>query len=238
MIAWNITDRVARLTLARPEARNAISIAGWDALAEAARALAVADPAVVVLASDVPGSFSAGADLTDLYALRDDVAARIRFREAMRGAIDALATLPMPVIAAVDGGCYGAGVALALAADLIVAGDHAIFATTPAKLGIGYPGADVARLIARVGQGQAARMLLTADPVDADEAHLIGLAELRGADAQALAGRIATLAPTALRLLKRTIADPAAADGDAGFDAAFGGDEFAARLAAFRERHR
>lgn len=235
MIAWTVTDRIARITLSRPETRNAIAIAGWDALAEAARELATSDVAVAVLASDVPGSFCAGADLTHLAKLATDQAARVRFRQAMRGGLDALAALPMPLIAAVDGGCYGAGVALALTADLIVAGDGAIFATTPAKLGIGYPGTDVARLIARVGQGGASRMLLTAEPIDADEAHRIGLAELRG-DAEDVAVRMASLAPGALRLLKRTIADPT--DTDAVFDAAFGGTEFVERLTAFRERRR
>ncbi len=235
MIAWTITDRIARITLSRPEARNAIPIAGWDALAGAAREVAASDATVAILASDVPGSFCAGADLTDLAILATDEPGRVRFRQAMRGGIDALAALPMPLIVAVDGGCYGAGVALALAADLIVAGDGAIFATTPAKLGIGYPDIDVAHLIARVGRGQASRMLLTAEPIDTDEAHRIGLAELRG-DAGQVAGRMANLAPGALRLLKRTIAHPV--DGDAAFDAAFGGSEFTERLTAFRERRR
>lgn len=235
MIAWNLIDGIARITLSRAEARNAIPIAGWDALAAAAREVAASDAVVAVLASDVPGSFCAGADLTDLAVLATDEPARVRFREAMRGGIDALAALPMPLIAAVDGGCYGAGVALALAADLIVAGDGAVFATTPAKLGLGYPDADVARLIARVGRGQASRMLLTAEAIDADEARRIGLAELRG-DAEVIARHMASLAPGALRLLKRTVADPTG--GDAAFDAAFGGSEFTERLTAFRERRR
>ncbi|HWK34748.1 enoyl-CoA hydratase/isomerase family protein, partial [Sphingomonas sp.] len=195
-----------------------------------------------ILASAVPGIFSAGADLAELGTLPNDPPARGAFRRTMAEGIEAIAALPMPAIAAVDGGCYGAAVALAIACDLRVAGDGAVFATTPARLGIGYPGSDVARLIARIGQGQAARMLLSADPICADEAHRIGLAELRapdaGAAARALAGRIAALAPGAVAQLKRTIADPLSPRVAPDFEAAFGAAEFAERLAAFRERAR
>src|SRR5206468_11547968 len=63
--------------------------------------------------------------------------------------------------------CFGAAIALVLACDLRVAGDGASFASTPAKLGLGYPREDVARLIAQIGKGNAARMLFTGEIVDA-----------------------------------------------------------------------
>lgn len=240
MIRVSRQGAVATLALHRPEARNAVSIAGWHALAEAAGDLAASDARVVLLVSDTPGIFSAGADIGAFEALRADAGARTEFREAMRAAIEALAALPMPCIAVVDGGCYGAAVALALACDLRVAGPDAQFATTPARLGIGYPRADVARLVAAIGRGNAARMLFTGDPIDAAEAHRIGLVELRGTDAGALAhmlaGRIAANGPHAVRLLKRTLDRPDDPALDSAFDAAFGGAEFAEGLAAFRER--
>lgn len=241
MIAWHRTDAIARITIDRGGARNAITLKGWDALMQAARDIAASDAHVVVLAAG-GAAFSAGADLSEMATLADDAGARTRFRLAMRGAIDALAALPMPLVAAVDGGCYGAAVALVLAADLIVVGDGASFAITPAKLGIGYPGEDVARLVARIGAGQASRMLLTAQAIDADEAWRIGLAQYRAADAAVAAASltegIAALAPSALRLLKRTIADPLAPGAAGAFEAAFGGPAFAKRLAAFRARQR
>lgn len=242
MIALRREGAVATIALDRPAARNAISGAGWNELARIARSVADDDCAAVVLRSDAPGVFSAGADLGEMAALATDEAARAQFRTTMRAAIDGVAAIPVPVIAAIDGGCYGAGVALMLACDVAVAGDGARFATTPAKLGIGYPGADVARLISRVGRGQASRMLFSAAPVDAGEAREIGLVDVRVPDAATaardLALRIAANSVAALRLLKRTLADPAHAAADAEFDAAFGGADFAERLAAFRARPR
>lgn len=240
MIAVERHDAVAVVRLDRGSARNAVPVAGWHALAGA-----VADAGearAIVITSAVPGIFSAGADIAEFDALIADPAARVAFREAMRAGIDAVASCPVPVVAAIDGGCFGAAVALTLAADIRVAGDGASFATTPAKLGIGYPGADVVRLIAQVGRGQAARMLLSAAAISADEAARIGLVELRAPDAfgaaMALATGIAAHPASAVALLKATLADPAAPDGDARFDAAFGSDAFATALAAFRARRR
>lgn len=241
MIRVEHAGAVATITIDRGGRGNSFSGAGWDALATAAGDLAVSGASVVVLRS-ADTLFSAGADLTEMAALIDDGDARVRFRTRMRAAIDAVAALPMPVVAAIDGGCFGAAVALVLACDLCVAGDAARFATTPAKLGIGYPGADVARLTARIGRGQAARMLLIAAPIDADEAHRIGLADIRaaraGAEAAQIADAIAANASIALRSLKRTLNDPVHPGVDADFDALFGMPEFATRLAAFHARPR
>ena len=95
----------------------------------------------------------------------------------MRAALDALRDLPIPTIASIEGPCYGAGVALAMACDLRIAGRGARFAITPAKIGISYPQEDVHRLVALVGPGQAARLLFTAETIDGAEAERIGLVE-------------------------------------------------------------
>lgn len=233
---------IATITLARAEARNALPVAGWHTLAEAAVEIAASDARAVILRSDVPAIFSAGADIAEFAAFRRDPAAATRFRLAMRRGIEAVAALPMPVIAVIDGGCYGAAIALILACDLCVAGDGAQFASTPAKLGIGYPREDVARLVAQVGKGNAARMLFTGEIVDAADAMAMGLVELRWEEpeplARAFADRIAANAPGAMRLLKATLADPADPALDAAFDARFAGAELAEGLAAFRERRR
>jgi enoyl-CoA hydratase/carnithine racemase len=229
---------VASIALDRAEARNAMPTEAWRALAEAARS--VTDARAVVLRSDVSGIFSAGADVHAFEQLRTDPDLRPRFRIAMREGIEAVAALPMPVIAAIDGGCFGAAVALVLGADFRIAGDGAEFATTPARLGLGYPEQDVARLSALVGRGMASVMLFTGDRLGADEARQVGLAELRasdaGAAADALAATIATNAPNAVRLLKRALGGEQGLD--VAFDAAFGGDEFAEGLRAFRERRK
>jgi len=242
MIETTREGPLALVTLHRPDARNALSIAGWESLAAAVREIAASDARVVLLRSAVPLVFTAGADLGEFELLRQRPIVRTRFRIAMRDAIDGLAALPIPVIAAIDGGCYGAGVALALACDLRVAGAGAQFAVTPAKLGLGYPREDVARLVAQVGKGQAARLLYSAEILEAPEATAIGLAEIATEEAEPLArvfaDRIAANAPVAIRLLKRTLADPDDEALDDAFEARFGSDEFAEGLDSFRNRRR
>jgi enoyl-CoA hydratase/carnithine racemase len=228
---------VATIALARPEAKNALPIAAWQAIAAATRQ--IADARAVILRSDVPGIFSAGADIREFEQLQADPVLRTRFREAMREGIEAIAALPMPVIAAIEGGCFGAAVALVLAADIRVAGLRAEFAVTPARLGIGYPREDVARLEAQVGRGVAAMLLFTGDKLRPDEASKIGLVELKTRNAQqtaeALAAAIAGNAPGAVRLLKRTLRGEQT---DQAFEDAFGGAEFAEGLAAFGQRRK
>lgn len=231
---------VVTIALARGGARNAVSIAGWLALAAAAGQVGAAR--AVVLRSEMPGVFSAGADIGEFPALQAEPAARRHFRSSMCAGIEAIAALPMPVIAAIDGGCFGAAVALILAADVRIAGDGAQFAVTPARLGIGYPREDVARLSAQVGQGRAGELLFTGEAIDADAAARIGLVERRAPDAgeaaNALAHRIAENAPAAIRQLKRALRQPDDAALDTAFEAAFGGDELAEGLAAFQARRR
>jgi enoyl-CoA hydratase/carnithine racemase len=215
---------VARLTLERPEARNAIPAAGW---AELARLLGTVEGRLLVV-SGAGGAFCAGADLGDLAALR---------REEMRSALDALRDLAMPTLARIDGPCFGAGVALAMACDLRVAGPGARFAITPAKIGISYPQEDVYRLVALVGPGQAARLLFTAAAIDGAEAMRIGLVEFHELDEAA----ILAADPQSLATLKRAIR--LAGDGvrvdpeqDRRFDVLLGSEAAALRLEALRRK--
>ncbi|MCW3848765.1 enoyl-CoA hydratase-related protein [Sphingomonas sp. LB-2] len=240
MIRLDRDGHVATITLNRPAARNALPTTGWLQLAETAAEIAAGDARVAILRSEVPVIFSAGADIAEFQRFTGDDPTR--FREVMRAGIEAIAALPMPCIAVIDGGCFGAAIALVLACDLRVAGDGAQFASTPAKLGLGYPREDVARLIAQIGKGNAARMLFTGEIVDAADAHEMGLVELRWEEpeplARAFADRIAANAPGAMKLLKRTLADPSDPALDAAFDACFAGEEFAEGVKAFRERRR
>ncbi|WP_019514980.1 enoyl-CoA hydratase/isomerase family protein [Sphingomonas sp. Mn802worker] len=232
MIRLTIEGTVARIALDRAGARNALPTATWLDLASIVARVPM-EAKVVLLASDVPGIFCAGADLRDLSRLADDVGARGAFRMAMRDGIEAIAALPMPTIAAVQGGCHGAGVALALACDMIVATPAARFAIPPARLGIGYPAPDVARLAARVGKAQAARLLFTAETIDAAEACRVGLVDLN-ADARHVAEQIADNDGEALRLLKRMICDPLLNDHDQSFEDSFASTRFAERVARYR----
>jgi enoyl-CoA hydratase/carnithine racemase len=243
MFELSLDGRVARLTLARAATRNALTTDDWRALPALVEQAMRLKARVILLSSRIDGAFCAGADLRELATLHEDPSARIPFRNVMRAALDSIRSSPIPVIALVDGDCFGAGVALAIACDMRIAGPAACFAVTPAKLGIGYPLEDIARLRALIGDGQAARMMLAADAVKADEAVRIGLAELAGgeADALRLAAAIAANAPSSVAMLKRGLSlasgGQASDEGhDRAFDSAFGGGDFAEGIAAFRAR--
>lgn len=237
--------RIARISLNRAEARNAIRIADWPRLVDAAER-ALADGArVVIIRSAITGIFSAGADLIELEALPGNSEGQRTMRRAMCDALDRLARLPATTIAAIDGGCFGAGVALVMACDLRVVGHMAQFSIPPARLGIGYPQEDIARLVALVGPGQAARLMLTGERIGADEAHRIGLIETVAHSAHGAVGNLAALcaqsSPASVAMLKRAIAAAAAgtrsgAAFDEAFEQAFDGADFAEGIAALRER--
>ena len=232
MIALDQDGGVVRLTLDRPARRNAMATEHWLALADAVARIP-RDAPVVLLRSAAPGTFSAGADLVEVARLHSEPALRAPFRRALRAGVDAVAALPVPVVAAIDGGCHGAAVALALAADIRVAGPYASFALPPARLGIAYPAEDIARLAALVGPGQAARLLFTAEAIDAAEAQRIGLVEMIG-DGTAVAQTIAANDPAALVALKAMLRDPADRTHARTFE-----DSFAsARLGAATKRYR
>ena len=247
MFELSIESGIARLVLNRPEARNAIPADQWSRLAAAADE-AERSGARLLLLSSAGSAFCGGADLGDFPALAADEAGRAGFRRAMRAALDRISGLHIPTIAAIDGPCFGAGVALAMACDLRIAGEAARFAITPAKLGISYPQEDVHRLVALVGPGQAARLLFGALAVDGPEAARIGLVEMCAGDALAevvdeMARAILANSADSLVSLKQGIRLAAAgtrsdAAMDAGFDDLFGADDFARRLAALRSAGR
>lgn len=233
-------DGVARLRLARTEARNAIPAAGWSSLGACAGE-AVERGARLLLVEGDRTAFCAGADLRDFETMYGDTRAAGDFREKMRGALDALAAVPLPVIAVIDGPCYGAGVALALACDIRLAGPGAVFAVTPARMGISFPQEDVARLVAAVGRGIASRLLFTGAAIDADAALQAGLADGRADELDALCSQILENDGAGIAALKRGIALAAAgtvadAEQDRLFDALLASGESERRLAARRRR--
>lgn len=245
MISLVIDGAIARLTLDKPSKRNAFSLADWRSLSAAVAHVATSPAHVLVLLSGVPGSFSAGSDLSEIAELAHDVEGRPVFRQVMRHALDGLAGLPIPTIAAIDGDCMGAGVALALACDIRIGGADARFAVTPAKLGISYPQEDVQRLVCAVGRGQAARLLFEAGVIGAAEAARIGLVEFLASnarsEAQSLASAIALNAPASLQILKAMLVSEDFQTRevfDQAFEQSFASAAFVEGLAAFKGRRR
>lgn len=244
MFELTLDGPVARLRLNRPKTRNAIPARDWALLAhrcgEAARS-----GARLLIMSGTSEAFCAGADLDDFSAFATDPKSATAFRLMMRSGLDAFRDLPIATIAAIEGPCYGAGVALAMACDIRVAAEGARFAITPAKFGISYPQEDVARLVALVGPGQASRLLLGAGTIDSAEATRIGLVEVMTAEIEAaldeLAAAILANSGESIAVLKRGIhlagqgvaCDPGQ---DRRFDGLFGSPDFRERLAALRPR--
>jgi enoyl-CoA hydratase len=212
-VALRIEDRPApsggllrTLTLDRPDKRNALDADHLGQLS-AAFAAAAADEEVRVLVLQAEGSaFCAGYDLSSPFGELAPDGLVVTTMEALRAC-------ELPVIAVVEGPAVGAGLELALAADLRVASDAASFCLPPAKLGIAYGPAGLARLVSVVGTARARRMVFTAGTVRADEAARIGLVDElvpteAGTTARERAGQlaetVATMAPKAVRLMKRT----------------------------------
>lgn len=204
-------DGIATLTLNRPRVRNALNAALLAALTQALRA-ADADPAIraVILAGAGEKAFAAGADIGELNALRGSVdgAAQARSGQSVTRLMEQLRT---PIIAAVNGFALGGGSELALAADIRIASENAVFGQPEVKLGLipGYGGTQ--RLARLVGRGMAMYLCLTGETIDATEALRIGLVQRVVPQAQLLdearriAAAIAAHGPLAVAATKRAI---------------------------------
>ncbi len=218
-------DGVTTLTMNRPEARNALSVAMMSAVQDALDAIAENDKVkLVVLAGAGPG-FCAGHDLRELRANPGKQYYEAVFTQCSR-MMTSIVKLPQPVIARVHGIATAAGCQLVATCDLAVASDQARFATSGINVGLfcSTPAVAVSRA---VGRKPAMEMLLTGDFIDAEEARRIGLvnrvvpaAELDDAVA-ALARRITRHLPLAIGIGKASFyrqvdMDLAAAYRDAG----------------------
>ncbi len=236
-----ITDRVAVLTLSHPARRNALNIALSALLTEAVQA-AVDDPAVgaIVVTGEDP-AFCAGGDLAELAT-----ASAAQLKTVYAGFL-AVAECPLPTIAAVNGAAVGAGLNLALATDLRLAGPRASFDSRFLQLGL-HPGGGYTWMAHRVlGPQGAAAMTLFGEAVDAAEAQRIGLVhrvvdDVVGAAvtmaARAAANRdLAIVTKGTMRLVAGMAAQAAAVEVEVRAQAeSVRSDEFRQRLAALQAR--
>jgi enoyl-CoA hydratase/carnithine racemase len=168
------------ITLARPERRNAITIAMYTALADAIEA-ASDDPSVRVIAIRGEGQdFAAGNDLADFLGALPSERSEIPVWRFLR----ALATCETPIVAAVHGNCVGIGTTMLLHCDLVVAEEGARFSLPFVDLAL-VPEAASSLLLPRLaGRRRAARYLLLAEPFGVDEAIDAGLVSHRAAAGQ------------------------------------------------------
>ncbi|SUA76254.1 Probable enoyl-CoA hydratase echA6 [Nocardia otitidiscaviarum] len=206
MLGVSRDGEVVTIELQRPERRNALNLELVGRLRVAVQE-AAADARVIVLTGQGP-IFSAGADLDGVYS--DE------FLDGLMGMLRTIESVPVPVIAAINGGALGAGVQLALASDLRVLSPDSYIAIPAAKLGISVDRWTVRRLASLIGSGPARTMLLGAEPIPAADAYGFGFANRLGtlADAQAWAKSIAELAPLSLRHMKLVFNDDGTREAD------------------------
>jgi len=165
-------DGVARLTLNRPAARNALSMPLMTAL-EAALAEIEADPAVrVVVIAGAGPAFCAGHDLQEMRGLQADAHA-VLFAQCSR-LMQRIVGLRAPVIARVHGIATAAGCQLVASCDLAIAADTARFATPGVNIGL-FCSTPMVALSRAVGRKAAMEMLLTGEALDAPRAAALGL---------------------------------------------------------------
>jgi enoyl-CoA hydratase/carnithine racemase len=211
---------VSIVSINRPEKLNAINKAVAIALQQAFAAFAGGGQRVAILTGAGGRAFSAGADITDLPELWRCVPG-VGF------------TTDKPILAAVAGWCIGGALVMAMMCDLMVAAESAQFSYPEGKVGI--TGGMIAGLAARIPHKIAMELMLLGEPIGAARAHQAGLVNRivsngeEVAEALALAGRIAQLAPLALATMKRFVNQHVLPQGPAELAA-----RFAAELAAVR----
>ena len=177
LVVAEFADGVLRVTLSRPEKRNALS----DALIAAIGATfeewsARQDVSLAVLIGSGDKAFASGGDLKELDALRGEAKSRA-FADRTRAAFDHIRRFPVPVLALVNGDALGGGAELAMACDHRIALAHARIGFLQAKLNIATAWGGGTDLFTLVGPSRAVRILATAQIFSATEAERLGLVD-------------------------------------------------------------
>src|SRR5215207_11752643 len=202
--------RVARITLNRPQADNAITTEMGALLTEIVEEIAVRTAVrVVILSGAGERAFSVGSDLRQ----RKDMTKEdwLRQRQDFDRTLYTVRQLRKPILAAVNGIAYGGGCELAQSTDFIMASENATFGQPEAMLGLAAGGGSPALLPRLLPPGKALQMLMTGDPISAREAYRLGMVneihrqtELMEA-AHRIADKIASNSPTAVQAVKRAV---------------------------------
>tara|TARA_Y100000739_G_scaffold227509_1_gene237211 strand:- start:158 stop:949 length:792 start_codon:yes stop_codon:yes gene_type:complete len=203
--------RIARVTFNNPEKRNALGVEGKQRFINVMTELRHDETLRALILTGIGDkSFVGGSNLADMrhYSPAEGHAASTKTHYAC----DAVRTFPVPVIARINGYCFGSGMEIAAAADMRVAADHAKFGMPETRFGI-PSGMEAAILPRLIGWGKAVELVLTGDHINAQEAQRIGflqkLVPYDGLD-EAIEGWIGSLlacGPNAIRVQKRLIND-------------------------------
>jgi len=210
-----VTDGVAVLTMNRPDRLNALSRPMLAAMLEALPRLAASADVGVVVLTGSGRAFCAGGDVKAMAEGREAEGTTLEERaQALRANMEVsrwLHEMPKPTIAMVRGAAAGAGLSLAMACDMRIASDNARFATAFARVGYSGDFGGSWFLTQLIGTAKARELYYTAEILDAEAAHRLGLVNrvVRDADLEkethALAGRMARGPRVALRYMKRNM---------------------------------
>jgi methylglutaconyl-CoA hydratase len=214
LVEAQVEDRIGYITLNRPERRNALSYALVSQLKEVFSAWQ-GDPAVRVVVLRAKGPvFCSGADIEYLqklqdYTLQENLADSLHLMELYL----MMYRYPKPIIAQVEGPALAGGAGLVTVCDLVVATPQATIGYPEARIGF-LPAMVTYFLLRRVGEGWARQLLITAEPIGAEEAHRMGLfnyvvsAEEVANFTRELAMRlVAQTSPTSQEFIRKLIAD-------------------------------
>ena len=199
--------RVAVITLSRPAADNAITTEMGSLLTGILETIAVrVEVRVAILTGAGDRAFSVGSDLRQRRTMtKEDW---LRQRQDFDRTLYTLRQLRKPIFAAVNGVAYGGGSELAQSTDFIIASENATFGQPEAMIGLAAGGGSPALLPRLLPPGRAMQMLLTGDPITAQEAHRLGMVnEIHPQDslmpaARQIAEKIASNSPTAVQAVK------------------------------------
>jgi enoyl-CoA hydratase len=196
-LLYDVRDGVARLTFNRPQARNALTFAMYERLAEICAA-AENDRAIKVMLLMGAGekAFAAGTDISQFRAFKtpDDA---LQYEARIDRVLGALERCPVPTVAAISGACTGGGAGIAAACDLRIAAANARFGFPVARtLGNCLSMSNYARLQSLIGAARTKDIIFTARLVEAEEAKSIGLVNEILPDHAALMARAEDLART------------------------------------------
>jgi enoyl-CoA hydratase/carnithine racemase len=213
-ILQSVSDGIGILTFNNPDKRNAMSVEMWEGAADALTALRD-DPQVrvVVLVGAGGKAFVSGADISQFEKNRHNAEASEEYARRSGKPREMLMTFPKPTIACIQGFCMGGGLALAMSADMRLAGEGSQFGIPAAKLGIAYSYGDLEHLVSLVGPSRARLLMYTAMRIDAEEALDFGLIDQLFPQADLwnrtmeIARQIAENAPLAIAAARISIAE-------------------------------
>jgi enoyl-CoA hydratase/carnithine racemase len=210
LVEYGSDGRVAVITLNRPHADNAITTEMGARLTEVLETIAVRPTVrVAIITGAGERAFSVGSDLRQ----RKDMTKEqwLGQRQDFDRTLYTLRQLRKPIFAAVNGIAYGGGCEIAQSTDFIIASDNATFGQPEAMIGLAAGGGSPALLPRLLPPGKALQMLMTGDPITAQEAHRLGMVnelcpqgELLEV-AHRIAGKIASNSPTAVQAVKRAV---------------------------------